>query len=166
MARTKIADIPNFIHCSITGKRFAVRREVLLVRIKGAGSFERLQKTYVSREARKLLKSGKTVEQIRALLGHEIEYANNNLTDHAAKTSSSMARVRTPEGEEVDAFWRQPGWVTPKPGHSLGKTMTDTEIMEDSKSRCFYPNRWLDHDCKNCQIFHLCQLLTKGVYRK
>lgn len=165
MAKQK-QEIPNYIHCSITGKRFAVRRDVLIQRMKAAGGLERLKKTYVSREARKLLKSGKSIDAVREELGCDEEYANMALTDRAAKTSSSMAKVRIQQGESFHAFWREAGWVTPKSGESLGRPMTPTEISKSTEEACMFPNRHADKDCHNCRVFTLCRLLTKGVYRK
>jgi hypothetical protein len=145
--------IPNFIHCSITGERLAVRRDVLLQRIKAAGSLERLQKTYVSRDARRLLKQGKTIDQIRAELGYVKEHANNNLIYHEARTSSSMAHVKIRDTSEVYAFWRSAEWAPGKP-----VPFTNADIIKATKDTCLRPNLKLDGRCMDCPYFQLCSL--------
>ena len=156
--------IPNFIYCSVTGIRFSVRREILLQRIKLAGSLERLQKTYISRDARRLLKEGKTIEQIREELGYHPETANQHMVLTVARSSSSMARVRTQEGDVVDTFWRQAGWQVADDWNR--RLMSVPEIEATTKDTCMYPPHWLEKDCHNCPVYAHCKLITRGTYRK
>jgi len=152
--------IPNYIYCSITGLRFAVRREIMLDRIKQAGSLERLQKTYVSRDSRRLLKAGKTIEEIRAELGYEAEHANNNLTFETARGSSSMAKVRIRQGDHIDAFWQKPGY---KMGITPG-VCDSTLIANITKAACMFPNVFLDDDnCSKCRWFEHCTFARKRL---
>ena len=151
--------IPNYIYCSITGLRFAVRREIMLDRIKQAGSLERLQKTYVSRDSRRLLKAGKTIEEIRSELGYEAEHANNNLTFETARGSSSMAKVRIRQGDHIDAFWQ-------KPGYKIGITpgvCDSTLIANITKAACMFPNIFLDDNCSKCRWFEHCTFARKRL---
>lgn len=156
--------IPNFIHCSITGIRYAVRKDVLLQRMKAAGGLERLQKSYISRDCRRLLKEGKTIEQIREELGYHPETANQHIVLTVARTSSSMARVRTQEGDTVDTFWRQAGWQVPDDWNR--RAMSVPEIEETTKTTCMFPPHWLEKQCHLCPVYTHCKLLTRGTYRK
>ncbi len=142
----------------------AVRRDVLLQRIKLAGSLERLQLSYVSRDARRLLKEGKTIEQIRTELGYEPETANKHVALTAARSSSSMARVRTQEGDVVDTFWRQAGWQVADDWNR--RPMTTEQIEETTKTTCMFPPHRLEKDCHNCPVYTHCKLITRGTYRK
>ncbi len=153
-----IEQIPNFIHCSITGIRFAVRPDVMLERIKKAGGLDRLKKTYVSRDARRLLKEGKTIEQIRAELGYDEEHANNNITLEVANTSSSMANVRraAAQVDESSYFWRESGY-------KIGIQLAAINYAEATKDACFYPSIILESECNRCPIFEHCTFDRKRL---
>lgn len=158
-------EIPNYIHCSVTGQRFAVRRDVILQRIKEAGSLERLKKTYVCRDARRLMgKEGKSLAETRKLLGCDTEYANMTLVDHAVHDSSSMARVRTAPGDVIDTFWRTEGYRVVEGWDR--KPMSQAEVKLTTQHACMFPPNWLEKACHKCPIFADCTLLTKGVYRR
>lgn len=156
--------IPNYIYCSITGQRFAVRRDVMLQRIKEAGSLERLQKTYVCRDARRLMtKEGKSLEEVRKILGCDPEHANMDLVDSVAKGSSSLKHTRVSyENQEIDTFWRawkvDPNWDK--------RPMDPDQIAEATKEACLMPNRKLDKDCEHCRYFTMCKHPGKGVYKR
>jgi hypothetical protein len=156
--------IPNFLYCSVTGIKVAARREIILQRMKAAGGLERLQKSYISRDCRRLLKEGKTIEQIREELGYHPETANQHIVLTVAKSSSSMARVRTQEGDVVDTFWRSPSWQVPSNWDRI--PMTSEQIERTTKDTCIYPSHWLDKQCHKCLVYEQCKLITKGTYRK
>jgi len=58
-SKTKIRDV-------VTGQVLAVRPAVLESRIQKAGSKDKLLSTYIGRDTKRMLREGKTVEQIRA----------------------------------------------------------------------------------------------------
>lgn len=60
--------LPHRIMCVITGQYKSVRPDVLKQRIQKAGSLEALKVSYFSSEARRLLREGKTVAEIRAII--------------------------------------------------------------------------------------------------
>ena len=69
---TKVWKMPYKIRCSITGKFFAVRHEVLAKRLANAGlewsqeGFETLQSTYKSQEARRTEKEAAMKQLVAA----------------------------------------------------------------------------------------------------
>ena len=59
-------DNKSKIRCVVNGTWYAVRPDVLEKRVEKYGSDKTLRATYVSRDAKRMLREGKTVEQIRA----------------------------------------------------------------------------------------------------
>jgi hypothetical protein len=57
--------LPHTIRCVVTGQSKGVRPDVLQTRIDKAGSLEALQASYLSADARRMLREGMTVQQIR-----------------------------------------------------------------------------------------------------
>lgn len=57
------------LQCIITGKSMLISDSYYQNKVDKAGGEERLHKTYISREAKKLLKLGNSVEKVRDLLG-------------------------------------------------------------------------------------------------
>lgn len=54
--------------CVVSGAKKGVRPEVYAKRVEKAGGEDNLVRTYVCRESKRMLRSGQTVEQIRATL--------------------------------------------------------------------------------------------------
>lgn len=57
------------VTCIVTGEVLGVRPDVYAARVAKAGSESELTRTYVSREAKQLLRAGETVNEIRAKFG-------------------------------------------------------------------------------------------------
>jgi len=84
-SKTKIRDV-------VTGQVLAVRPAILAQRVQKAGSEEKLLKTYMGRDTKRMLREGQTVAQIRKALGvntadlpTEAELANTVKTIVATK---------------------------------------------------------------------------------
>ncbi len=55
--------------CIVSGEKLGCRADVYAKRVAKAGSIEELERTYIGRNARNMLRTGKTVTEIREELG-------------------------------------------------------------------------------------------------
>ena len=162
--KSDLAYLPNYIYCSVTGAKLSVRREVLVQRIKEAGSLERLQKTYISRDVRRLMtKEGKSIEEVRKILGCDPEHANMDLIENVAKTSSSLSKARISyENQDIDTFWRSWKFDQKWDQHPI----TPEQIQQTTVDVCLIPNKYLDKNCPACRYFSDCRCDLKENYKK
>lgn len=79
--KKSIAKDPNVLTCIITGKSRPTNTQYLEERAAKAGSKERFVRYYICREALTLLKSGKTVDDIRANLNVDISVPHPSQED-------------------------------------------------------------------------------------
>jgi hypothetical protein len=109
--------VPYRIKCIVTGKELAVRPDVMRKRIQKAGSLEELQASYLSNEAKGLLRDGLTVNQIREKVRRktpDVDVPTMNVDDIAkdylANTTTPQHRPRqagTVDEQEVTASFME-----------------------------------------------------------
>lgn len=155
--------------CNVSGlETFADEKRFKDV-VKNYGSEEKLFKTYVLRPAKKYVEAGFSPESIKEIASRN----NGKLPDlDAASKARKAAMPKKPRKKRLGQFAVETVEVkdavtgsaetvkvypwTGNPDYFKGTGTSAVAVEEASKDICFYPNRNLDDDCRNCPVYDKC----------
>ena len=154
--------------CSVSGLIMFATPERFADVVKKFGSEEKLVKTYVLRPVKKYLDAGYTAEQIKSI----IEKNDGKLPALDAVAAPAVSRVekkrvvetvRVVEVKPIEQPKEKPPVVYDWQGNPdyFKGAPSPISIEHDTKEACFYPNRNIDNQCRECSIYGQCNCSAK-----
>jgi hypothetical protein len=141
------------VKCLVTGQPSYFGTSILAKKLEEFGTIEEVSRSYVCRDAAKLLREGKSLKQVRELLNVD---ESVELCDEAHLSKILGLDIVK---EEKGAISYPPGYFTSPVG--------EIDWAQATHDTCFHPNIYLDEkDCTRCRLFGVCTLPKKKLPKK